>query len=126
MTIVPRRAVIDSNILIDFLAGRPVARKVIAAIEDRYVSVVARAEVLAGVYSAESRRGAAALFSQCRMIDVTTEIADIAATIRQTSRLKLADALITATAGHLDLPLLTRDLGIVVEGVAVINPYRLQ
>lgn len=126
MIVMPRRAVIDSNILIDFLAGRPETRQVIATIEDRFVSVVARAEVLAGIYSDRSRRGAAVLFSQCRMVDVSVEIADIAATIRQSTRLKLPDALISATAGHLDLPLLTRDLAIAPDGIAVMNPYRIQ
>ena len=126
MSIGPRRAVIDSNILIDFLAGRPEARALIADLDERYVSVVARAEVHTGIYSPASRNGAAALFSQCRMIAVGIEIADIAAQIRQSTKLKLPDALIAATAGHLGLPLLTRDLAITPDGVEVIVPHRLQ
>lgn len=126
MIIVPRRAVIDSNILIDFLAGRPEARVLIATLDDRYVSVVARAEVHAGIYSPASRKGAAALFSQCRMIDVGIEIADIAARIRQATNLALPDAIIAATAGHLGLPLLTRDSAIMPDDIEVIVPYCLQ
>jgi predicted nucleic acid-binding protein len=118
-------AVIDSNIMIDFLAGRPEARAVIANIANRHVIVVARAEVLAGTYSAASRAGAVSLFSQCRMIEVGVEIADIAAGFRQATRLKLPDALIAATAAHLGLPLITRGLYIRNRSVRIPWPHRL-
>lgn len=122
----PPAAVLDSNIMIDFLAGRPEARAVIAGIAERHVSVVARAEVLVGICSPKSRRGAATLFGQCRMVEVTVEIADIAAEFRQSTRLKLPDALIAATAVHLGLPLITRDLAIAPAGLDVIVPYRFR
>jgi predicted nucleic acid-binding protein len=57
------------------------------------------------------------------MVEVGVEIADIAAGFRQATRLKLPDALIAATAAHLGLPLMTRDLAITAAGVDIIVPY---
>ena len=121
----PDSAVFDSNILIDLLNRRPQARATFEAVTIRFISVVSRAEVLAGVRDERSRLAAHSLLSVCQMCDVTVAIADRAALIRQQHRLKLPDALVAATAGHHDLQLLTRDEAL-LQLPSVIAPYRLQ
>lgn len=121
----PDSAVFDSNILIDFLNQRPEARAAIEAVSARYVSVETRAEILTGVRDARSKTSAGIILAMCVMCDVTVEIADRAAIVRQDHRLKLPDALVAATAGELGLALLTRDDAMARLPGAIV-PYRLQ
>jgi predicted nucleic acid-binding protein len=125
LQVLPDSAVFDSNILIDFLNGQPDAFRTFAMVKERYISVVARAEVLSGARDPHSMATAHRLLGQCRMIDVDSVIADTCAALRQRSRLKLPDALIGATALVLELPLLSRDEGMIDAGIGAIIPYRL-
>lgn len=127
MNAIPTIAVLDSNILIDFLNGRPEARDVIAAMTDRFMSVISRTETLTGTVDSDAIAGAHRLFKQCRMLAVTAEIANRAAIIRQQTRLRLPDALIAATALVHGLPILTRDRAMLATGdIGALMPYQLQ
>jgi predicted nucleic acid-binding protein len=103
------RACFDSAILIDYLNGVNAASAAIRNVEDRLISVLTWIEVMAGVRTESETKGAAALLQLFTVVDVGLEVADLAAAIRRERRLKLADAVILATARRMDCPLVTRN-----------------
>ena len=115
----------DSCILIDVLNGVANARRAISGAATRMLSVVARAEVLAGIADGAARCDFDLLLAEFTHVDVTVAIADAAAAIRRGSRLKLPDALILATARACGLPLLTRDAAFDSGDPGIVFPYRL-
>ncbi len=115
----------DSPILIDALNGVSAAADALRSTSIRHISVVARAEVLAGAFTAVEVRAAHELFAVCQTIDVDVEIADAAAAFRREHRIKLPDALIAATAATMGEPLVTRDERLLRLGDFVRVPYRL-
>ncbi|HRN71563.1 MAG TPA: type II toxin-antitoxin system VapC family toxin [Ginsengibacter sp.] len=61
------------------------------------------------------------LLKDCVIIDLTTEIKDIAIEIRQKNKIKTPDAIIAATSSFLDIPLVTSDTGFKkVKGIKLI------
>jgi predicted nucleic acid-binding protein len=103
------RAVLDSVILIDIVNGKLVSKAAADAVEERFISVITRTELLAGAKTLEQEAALLRFLSAFETVDVNPTIADSAATLRRTLRLKTPDALILATARHLGVPLLTRD-----------------
>ena len=112
------RVVLDSSVVIDYLRGDERAHSVIA---DRVAAghqlwgiVVTRAEVLAGMRSAE--RGATVrLLNQLRWVDIDVDIADKAGAYARRYRrshpgLQLADCLIAAGTVTLGAGLLTQNV----------------
>ncbi len=118
-------ALIDSNILIDFLAADPRAMDELARYTDRYISVINWIEVMAGVVPDEQAATERTL-SAFERIELTEPIADRAATLRRERRLKLPDAIIQATAQIGDLLLVTRNTKDFPESLdGVRNPYKI-
>lgn len=72
------------------------------------ISVITRAEVLAG-FDAAQEALARELLDHFPALPITVEIADRAAVLRRTDRLKLPDALQAAVAAHHSLTLVTRN-----------------
>ena len=102
-------AVIDSDVLIDFLQGVPAAKDEVSRYSRRVISVITYAEVLAGTedeFKAATRQFLQNLF---RITDVTQLIAEQAAVNRRQYRHKLPDALIFATAQIADCLFVTRN-----------------
>jgi predicted nucleic acid-binding protein len=104
----PLGALIDSNIIIDFLLGIPEADIELGKYSDRRVSVVTWIEVLAGAKPHETIpvRNFLKTFQQ---LPITDEIAEKTVIIRKQTRLKLPDAVILATAETHGLLLVTRN-----------------
>lgn len=119
------RLTFDSCILIDQLNRHPAAAEAVFEADERWLSVVARAEVLAGAHTPEAFRIAVRLLEIFKVVDVDQVIADAAAALRRAHRIKLPDALILATAIHLDTPLITRDEHFPPSLVPIVIPYRL-
>jgi predicted nucleic acid-binding protein len=93
----------DSDVLIDHLRGhRPVQMS-----DGMSISVVTRTELYAGRRHEESR--IEVLLEQILEIDIDTVIARDAGRIKRDTGLKIADALIAATALKHKLPLMTRN-----------------
>lgn len=111
-------ALVDTDILIDFLRGdgraSALLESLIGAEEPALASVITRAELVAGARPRE-REDLAALFAALGWVPVTDEVAEHAGDLSRTygrrgSRATLPDYLIGATAQLLDARLLTRNV----------------
>lgn len=119
------KALLDTNILIDFLNGAEEARGEIALYLDPMISPITWMEVMAGAAEAEeaSIRAFLARFAQPA---INADIAEAAVALRREYRLRLPDAIIWATAKCNSALLVTRntkDFPAEAPGVRV--PYRL-
>lgn len=99
----------DSVILIDHLNGVEAATRFLERNAERVaVSVITRAEVLAGARPRTVAR-LKRLLDLFPTLDISSEIADLAAAMRRKHRWKLPDAFQAALARHHRLRLATRD-----------------
>lgn len=125
LTQIPGAALFDSNILIDYLFGRGLARDAVDRCAAPSISVVTAIEVLAGARDDEwpPLRALLARFEELPLDD---DVRDEAARIRRATRLKLPDAIILATSRIHRLPLVTRNIRDFPAGSdGVILPYSL-
>jgi len=102
-------ALFDSNILIDYLNGVDAARLELARYESRSVSVITWIEVLAGA-PADAEPETCAFLDEFNQIGIDPRIAQRAVSLRREKRLRLADAVILATALERGLLLVTRNV----------------
>ena len=119
-------AVSDSDVLIDWLQGRPEAKTVFSEYDRVLLSKITWMEVLVGFRTPEQDATARRSLSQFDVIAISDAIAEEAIAIRRAHRLKIADALIFATArvsGCVLLTRNTRDFDANDPGVRI--PYRL-
>lgn len=116
----------DSNILIDALNGHVAARAEIAAVSVRYISRITRIEVMSKVPDGMMRQMEIFL-GGFRVDELDEDIADRAAALRRNrGRLKLADAIILASAqanGRILVTRNTKDFPVGMPGVRI--PYFL-
>jgi predicted nucleic acid-binding protein len=103
------KAVIDSDVLIDYLQGISPAKKELERYSDPCFSVISWMEVMCGAETEEERSAAKSLLSSMRMVVLSGEIAEKAVEARKTLRLKLPDAVIWATADAEACILVTRN-----------------
>ena len=92
------KAVIDSDVLIDFLQGRDSAAVEIDRYDDPCYSAISWMEVMIGAGSDAEQFAAETLFESMRRIDLSADIARRAVELRRQLRLKLPDAILLATA----------------------------
>lgn len=121
------RYLLDSVILIDHFNGVEAATRLLSERgEDAALSVITRAEVLAG-FDETGARAACALLDLFPTLPITIETADDAAMLRRTQRWKLPDALQAAVARLGGLTLVTRNTRDFRNGdpVEVLVPYAL-
>jgi predicted nucleic acid-binding protein len=106
------RLLIDTDVLIDYLRGQAQA---VAYLEDRaetlLVSAITVAELFAGVREGKERTALSAFLSAFEVVAVDAVIAERAGLFRRdygrSHSTGLADALIAATAGHVQAQLVT-------------------
>ena len=96
---------IDTDIFVDHLRG---ARRFRPGDQTIHYSVVTRAELFAGRATDEDR--VAQLLAPFREVVVTPDIAERAGRLRRVTGLRVADAVIAATALEHDLALVTRNV----------------
>jgi predicted nucleic acid-binding protein len=92
------KALIDSDVLLDFLDGFPPAAAELARYRDHCISVISCMELMAGAKNPadeETRRG---FLSHFRVLPMTPQVAEEAVILRRQYRLKLPDVIIWATA----------------------------
>lgn len=121
------RWLLDPVILIDhFNAVAAATAFLVENGESAAVSVITRAEVLAGFGAAQVPL-ARELLDGFPSLPITVEIADRAAALRHSQRWKLSDALQAAVAEHHRLALVTRNTRDFQPGgaIEVIVPYRV-
>lgn len=119
------KLLLDSVIVIDHLNGiEPATRYLSAHGTDCAVSVITRAEVLAGFDDANAAL-ARELLDLFPTLPITLDIADLAARLRRSERWKLPDAFQAALAMHHGLALVTRNTRDFRSGAAleVVAPY---
>ena len=105
----PLRLLLDSVILIDHFNGRLEATRYLSQVGGTSaLSVITRAEVLAG-FDAPDAGLAAALLDRFPTLVIDRTVADLAARLRREARWKMPDALQAALARHHGLRLATRN-----------------
>ena len=118
------RALIDTNILIDLMAGRREAIEVAEQHADRAISIVTYIEAMSGLREHEQQY-ARTMAEHFNILQLTPAIADEAVHVRRGSKLKLPDAIILATAHVEGRVLLTRNTRDFAPGHLVHVPYTL-
>ncbi|MCB0772470.1 MAG: type II toxin-antitoxin system VapC family toxin [Flavobacteriales bacterium] len=103
------RILVDTNVLVYHLGGQPRATRALDGAEI-HVSFVTEIELQSKSTLSENDLAAIrAALANYRISDVNPAIKHLAALMRRRHGLKFADALVAATAMHLNLPLLTAD-----------------
>jgi predicted nucleic acid-binding protein len=119
-------AALDTNILVDYLAGHEVARAEFRRYERRVVSIVTYIEVLVGCRGEDEERAARTVLAACEVLGTLPPIVERAILIRRQRRLKLPDSLILATAQQTGCLLVTRNRKDFPAGDPAIRvPYQL-
>jgi predicted nucleic acid-binding protein len=103
-----RNVLFDTNILIDYLSGIPQARHEIEQYSGRAISIVTWMEVMAGTTPQDEKQIRAFLLT-FTTLPLTAEVAERAFDLRRQRKIKLADAIIQATAQVEDRLLITRN-----------------
>jgi predicted nucleic acid-binding protein len=118
---------LDSVILIDHFNGIEAATAFMAEHGGNgAISAITHAEVLAG-FSVRTERLARGLLDRFRTLPVTTDVADLAASLRRKEHWKLPDALQAALAIRHELTLVTRNTRDFSNSrkMPVLMPYRV-
>ena len=120
------RAVLDTNILIDYLNGTESAREELNRYQAPLVSQVTWMEVLVGARDETEMVALRAFLARFERVAIDDAISERAVEIRRDTRIRLSDAIIWATANVREALLVTRntrDFPAGDPGVRV--PYRL-
>jgi predicted nucleic acid-binding protein len=103
------KAVLDSDVLIDFLQGDTRAAEEIERYDDLHYSVISWMEVMCGADTDAEKVAVKRLFDSMRAVELSTRVAHLAVEARRKHRLKLPDAVIWATADSEGCILVTRN-----------------
>ena len=120
------KAVVDTNILVDYLRGVAAAQDELARYAAPVISLITWMEILIGAQTPDEERQLRHFLKRFEIHPVTPPIAERAIAIRRVGRQRLPDAIIWATAEELGLLLVTRntrDFPVDHPGVRI--PYRL-
>lgn len=101
-------ALLDTNLLIDYLQGNPRALEEISRYEQPAISEITWMEVMVGA-SPETEDGTRAFLLSFKRIAIDATVAEQAVKLRKRYRLKLPDAIVWATAQVHSLLFVTRD-----------------
>ncbi len=119
-------AVVDTNILIDYLNGSEEARRELESFEAVYISLISWMEILVGAAEGDEETEIREFLRRFRVHPVDEGVAERAVEIRRREKIRLPDAIIWATAQHLGTLLVTRNTRDFPErhpGIRI--PYRL-
>jgi predicted nucleic acid-binding protein len=104
------KALFDTNILIDYLAGVEASRTELARHDERLVSIITWMEVLAGARNEDEEDVVEMFLRDFVVVAVSRPIARAAVTLRRHRRVRLPDAIIWATARAESALLVTRNV----------------
>jgi predicted nucleic acid-binding protein len=105
----PVNAVVDTNILIDYLNGSPKAQHELNSFEKIHLSIVSWMEILVGAAEGDEESEIREFLRRFEVHPVHEGIAERAVAIRRREKIRLPDAIIWATAQHLGFLLVTRN-----------------
>ena len=103
------RALIDTNILIDYLAGTEAARQELARYGAPAISAITWMEVLVGARSAEEAAALRSFLARFERLPIDDAVSEAAVSIRREQGIRLPDAIIWATAQVAQALLVTRN-----------------
>ena len=103
------RAIIDSDVLIDYLQGLDKAKRELDRYAKREMSIISWMEVMTGADTAEEEKDSREFLSTFTVHHLSVEIASEAVEIRKRFRIRLPDAIVWATARINGCLLVTRN-----------------
>ena len=103
------RAIIDSDVLIDYLQGVEAARVELAKYRRREISIVSWMEIMCGADGDGEEAGCREFLATFVVHPLTPETAEEAVRLRRDRRLRLPDAIVWATARVQGVLLVTRN-----------------
>lgn len=103
------RAVFDTCILIDYLKGVDAAKAELRRFEGPQISLLTWMEVLVGTTNPQEESLLRRFLGDFEVVELTKNIAEAAVRIRRSSRIRLPDAVIWATAKDRSSLLVTRN-----------------
>jgi predicted nucleic acid-binding protein len=117
------KALFDTNIILDHIKGIDSAMLELGRYADRAISIVSFIEVLVGT-TPSTETAERGLLGQFQIIPLDNDVAEEAAALRRTHRMKLPDAIIWASARRQGRLLVTRNTKDFPAGdPGVRNPY---
>jgi predicted nucleic acid-binding protein len=119
-------ALFDTNILIDHLNGIGQVTREIQASADPAISVITWIEVMKGAENPAQEAILRAFLTNFECLPVTSAVAERAAENRRVRRIKIADAIILATAETAGRTLVTRNVRDFPAGTSGVRvPYQI-
>ena len=103
------RAIIDSDVLIDYLQGLNKAKSELDRYPKREMSIVSWMEIMAGADSPEEEKSCQGFLNSFTIHHLSREVATEAVKIRKEFRMRLPDAIVWATARSQGCLLVTRN-----------------
>jgi len=119
------KALLDTNILIDYLQGIDPARKLLKEVDDHAISIITWMEVLVGAGDECAHEALEAFLNTFVVLPLSDPIARRAVELRRRHRIRLPDAIIWATADVHQRVLITRNTRDFPRQPGVFHPYRL-
>jgi hypothetical protein len=119
------KALFDTNILIDYLNGVEAAKEEISRYDNPMISPITWMEVMVGTSDVEQDT-VRSFLSRFHQIDIDAKVAEIAATVRRSAKMRLPDAIIWASAQKENALLIsrnTKDFPVDAPGIRI--PYTL-
>lgn len=119
------RALLDTNILIDYLNGIEQAKTELDRYKDRAISLITWMEVMVGTTS-ETEDITRGFLSSFVNLPIDEQVSDVAVTLRKQHKIKLPDAIVWATAqvnGRILVTRNTKDFSHDEPGIHV--PYQI-
>ena len=102
-------AIIDTNILIDYLNGIEKAKEELALYKNPAVSIITWMEILIGAVDEAEEANLKSFLGNYHLYELSSEIAENAIKVRQKHKIRLPDAVIWATALTSNSILVTRN-----------------
>jgi hypothetical protein len=102
-------AVIDTNVLVDYLRGIPQARRELAHYQRPAISLITWMEILIGASTDAEERVLRTFLQRFEALAITDAVGDRAVQLRRAHRIRLPDAIIWATAEVAGMILVTRN-----------------
>ena len=102
------KALLDTNILIDYLNGIEASQEEIRRYESPLISTITWMEVMVGV-NEDEQQTVRSFLSHFNQIDIDAKVAEIAVSIRRKLKMRLPDAIIWASARRENALLVSRN-----------------
>ena len=119
------KALIDSDVLLDFLDGFAPAGEELARYRERCVSIISWMELMVGTKTSAEEETRRKFLSHFLVLPLTAAVAEETVILRRKHRLKLPDAIIWATATTENCLLVSRNRKhFPASQVGVRFPYR--